>query len=181
MRINQLLSLQRDELRKAYKTTKSPYEKPRYHALWLVSGGGKHKDVCGIVDIKEKTLLRWIALYKKGGIGALRDRPQPGNNRVLSREQKNEIKGVLEKKTPEDMGYKGPFWNVETLRHLVRDRFQVTYKTSDSYRRLFHDCGFTFHKPEKVNRKQNPHMRKRFEENLKKNSKNTGEKIVWYW
>ena len=54
-------------------------------------------------------------------------------------------------------------------------------KSEISYHNLFKFCGFSYHKPNKVNKRQNPHMRQRFEDVLKKSSNGAIEKIVWSW
>ena len=137
--------------------------------------------VVDFFDIHIKTLDEWQRAFKKQGVDGLRTQPPPGNNHKLSREQKEEIKDTINTKGPGNFSLEGKFWSVPALRQYVRKQYKVIYKSNDSYRRLFNFCGFSFHKPDKVNKKQNPHMRKQFEETLKKSSNGTYEKLVWYW
>ena len=70
---------------------------------------------------------------------------------------------------------------MKLLQEWVQKEYGVSYQSDQSYRNLFQEAGFSFHKPEKVHQNQDPHRRQRFEEQLKKNFRNTGEKMVWYW
>ena len=181
MRINKLPKSQVKALENAFRKSKDTREKIRFQALWLSARGYKRKEVAQITSSGESSIRHWITAYNKRSIGGLKSKPQTSHNYKLTQEQRNEVKKIITKKSPKDLGYGKKFWSIPLLRRLVKDKFKVGYKSKESYRRLFHDCGFTFHKPNKANKKQNPHRRKRFEDILKKNSNSTVEKIVWYW
>jgi transposase len=168
-------------LHQAFKTAKKGREKVRYQALWLLTQGYTRAQVCKVQDLGSRTLAEWVLRYNKYGLESLRMKPQPGNYRQLTNEQKQQIKNLITHSSPEQLGLVGKFWNRVTLRQLVTSRFQVTYRSWESYRKLLHWCGFSFHKPNKVNQRRNPHLVRRFEDNLKKSSGGTEEKIVWYW
>jgi transposase len=165
----------------AYQTTRNIHEKDRYQALRLLSQGYKRQEVAAILGKSHQALGEWVTTYHQKGLEGLREKRNTGNHRKLTREQKDQMTKILKEKTPEQCGYSGKFWTVEGLKTLVKDTQGVTYKSPQSYRNLFHDAGLSFHKPEKVHKNQSPYRRKRFEEELKKNSQSTGEKIVWYW
>lgn len=169
------------ELEGAFRRTKDGREKLKYHALWLLARGYKRAEVINIVGKDKNTLGRWVTVYNRDGLLGLRNKPQPGNHRKLTKQQKDQIKELLNTKTPKALGYDGRFWSIELLKRLVKDKFGVIYQSRESYRKLFIYCGFSYHKPDKENKKRNPHMVKRFEDNLKKDSRGIRKKIVWYW
>lgn len=148
--------------------TKDSHEKDRARAIIKLIGGRKRADVADFFDVNIKTVDEWIRKFKLKGVNGLRTKPQKGNNRELTGEQKKEIKKTINSKTPKDVGLEERFWNVPLLKAYVKKQYGITYKSPVSYRSLFAYCGFTYHKPNKVNKKQSPHMRKRFEETLKK-------------
>lgn len=170
-----------DELKTFLKTTRRPDERDRARAVLKLIEGQKRQTVANFFDIHIKTLDEWQRAFKRQGLNGLRTQSPLGNNHKLSREQKEAIKAVINSKGPNNFGLEGKFWTVPALRQYVKKEYNIIYKSTDSYRRLFDFCGFSFHKPDKVNKKQNPHMRKRFEEVLKKSSNGTCEKLVWYW
>lgn len=169
-----------NKLKTFLKTTKRSKERERARAvLKLIEGRGR-KDVADFFDIHIKTLDEWQRAFKKQGISGLRIR-STSNNYKLTLMQKEEIKSILNSKNPEQLKLKGKFWTVDNLKQYVREQYKVIYQSADSYRRLFKFCGFSYHKPNKINKRQNPHIRKRFEDVLKKSSNGTTEKIVWSW
>ena len=181
MRIKNLAKAQKKEIKRAYKTAKNASEKIRYQSLKLLTEGYGRKEVIEIAGISRQALGQWVTVYNKQGVEGLREKRTTGNNRKLTGDQKNSIAKIIKNNSPEECGLEGKFWTVELLKKLVKKEHGIVYKDSQSYRNLFSYAGFSFHKPEKVNKNRKPHMRRRFEQDIKKNSKNTGEKIVWYW
>lgn len=185
MRITQLSKEAVGELEKAFRKEKSGKQKIRYQALLLLTKGFKRKQVGEIVGISPGRIRQWVTMYNRNGLLGLLLKKTPGNHHLLTKEQKETIKDLITTHTPKELGLidlEGKFWNIPLLRELVRQKFNVTYETHDSYRRLLIWCGFSFHKPAKVNLRQNKHSKVRFEETLKKDSR-TGvvEKIRWSW
>lgn len=182
MRITQLSKEAVGELERAFRKEKNGKQKIRYQALLLLAKRFKRKQVGEIVGISPGRIRQWVSLYYKSGLDGLLLKSAPGNHRLLTNIQKQAIKDLITTHTPEQLGLTGKFWNIPLLKELVIKEFGLMYQHQDSYRRLLHWCGFSFHKPKKVNYKQSEHMRVRFEETLKKDSK-TGvvEKIKWSW
>lgn len=185
MRITQLSKEMVGDLEKAFRKEKNGKQKIRYQALLLLAKEFKRKQVGEIVGISPGRIRQWVSMYHRNGLLGLLLKKTPGNHHLLTKEQKAIIKDLITTHTPKDLGLielEGKFWNIPLLRELVKQQFNLTYKTQDSYRRLLLFCGFSFHKPAKVNQRQSEHMRVRFEEILKKDSK-TGvvEKIKWSW
>lgn len=168
-------------LEKAFKKAKDGREKTRCQALWLLTQGYTRKQAAKITGKSIHTLGKWVAAYNQHGLAGLANKPQPGNHHRLTKDQKLKVKRLIRQHSPDQLGYEGKFWNIPLLKKLVKDVFKVSYECQESYRRLFHFCGFSFHKPAKVNRKRDPHMVKRFEDKLKKDSRGIRDKIVWYW
>jgi transposase len=155
-------------LENAYKKARKVREQKRLQALRLLAKGYKRKEVQEIIGISKQALGDWVTKYHKNGLARLRDKPQPGNHHKLTIQQKQTIKELVTTKTPQELGYRGRFWSKESLQRLVKDKFSVTYRSMDSYYRLFALCGFTSHKPDKVNKWQSVSSKKEFEERLKK-------------
>lgn len=182
MRINQLSKEAVDELGKAFKKERNGRQKARYQAVWLLAKGWKRIQAAEVVGLSPDRIRQLVTLYHKRGLLGLRLKPAPGNHHLLTIVQKKHLKNLIKAHSPEDLGLVGKFWSIPLLRELVKKETGLTYKDQDSYRRLFIFCGFTFHKPKKVNQRQSEHMKVRFEEILKKDSE-TGvvEKIRWSW
>jgi len=170
-----------DALGAAYKQAKKGREKERLHALWLLARGYKRREVQEIVGVSKQSLGSWVTTYGKQGIDGMKEKPQPGNHHKLTKEQKETIKELITTKTPEEAGLEGKFWDTEQLKKLVRKKFEIQYTSYSSYYELFKFCGFTYHKPDKVNKKQTLSSKEAFEEKLKKDWRSTARKMGWYW
>jgi len=169
------------EVKHFLKKTKNIHEKDRARAIVNLIEGKSRKTVADFLEVNIATVDQWQRKFRRYGIEGLKSKPQKGNRHLLTRKQKDEVKQTIKGKRPEEMGLEGKFWNVPLLKAYVKNAYHVTYRSPASYRRLFAYCGFTFHKPVNVNRKQRGHARKRFEVTLKKRSDGIKEKAVWYW
>ena len=168
-------------LEKAYRLEKEPRAKVRFHALWLVSRRYRQKHTAAIIGRSALTIREWVTAYLGQGLDGIRAKPQTGNHRLLTDDQKHAIGRLIRDKTPTQVGLRGDFWNIPTLKQLVKRDYNVRYQHPEAYRRLLRFCGLTYHQPAKVNRKQNPHLVRRFEDKLKKDSTGMPVKMVWYW
>lgn len=180
-KLTQTPQSQINKLKTFLKTTKRPKERERARAVLKLIEGRQRKDVADFFDIHVKTLDEWQRAFKKQGISGLRIQGSTSNNYKLTSAQKEKIKLILNSKNPEQLELKGKFWTTDNLKQYIKKQYKVIYQSTDSYRRLFKFCGFSYHKPDKINKRQNPHMRQRFEDVLKKSSNGAIEKIVWSW
>lgn len=184
--MTQLAKLPQNEIKALERFVQNTKRKDEYRrgaALLKLSSGKRRKEVADFFNVNVKTLDEWQRIFKKQSVNGLKTTPQKGNNKMLSKQDKLAIKKVINQSSPEELKLdkKAKFWTIDFLKKYVQREYGVVYKDDESYRRLFKFCGFTYHKPNKVNKKQNSHMQKRFEETLKKSSNGTEEKIVWYW
>lgn len=181
MRLKQLPREQLRALEIAFRKARNPTEQLRYQAIRLAAKGFSRKQICEITGKSPRCIGGWIAAHNRQGLEGLKNKKQPGNHHLLTRTQKATIKQLITTNTPEELSLIGKFWTIPFLETLVYQQFHVRYKDQDSYRRLLHWCGFSYHKPDKVNIRQKEHMKKRFEETIKKGSGGITEKIAWYW
>lgn len=170
-----------EKLKLFFKSTKRPDERDRARAVLKLVEGKTRMEVAQFLGINVKTLDKWQKAFRGLGINGLRTVPQKGNNNKLPLKSKEAIKKTINKKSPEELRLKGKFWTVALLKQYVKNKYAVTYKAAESYQRLFKYCGFSFHKPDKVNKRQDRHMRRRFEMDLKKSSDGISQKAAWYW
>lgn len=164
-----LTHLKETELKEQFQKSKDVRIRERSQAILLRNKGYKVKEVADILGRSIATIKLWTQLYKKGDLENLKPKPQLGNNRKLTREQKDKINQDLDTKTPNDFGYDRRFWTVKLLKKHVRKKYSVVYKSERSYHALFKYCGFSVHRPTKKDRRQDEAKVKEFEEELKKN------------
>jgi len=168
------------ELKATYHETKEVKIRDKCQAILLKNMGYSLEEISNILDVHTRTIKIWTRLYREGGLKKLKPKPQPGNNRKLTKKQKEEIKTEINNNTPEKLGYSGRFWTIDFLKDHVRKRYSVEFQSDRSYHALFEYSGFTFHRPTKKDRRQDKSKVKEFEEEIKKNSKKLTN-ILLYW
>ncbi len=142
---------------------------------------GSSNGLVGERPLRLHCIDNWILRFKRNGIEGLFDKPQAGNHRKLTIKQKEELKQLITTNTPEQFSFEGKFWNPVLVSRLIKQQYTISYHPEPS-RRLLHAFGFTFHKPEKVNKRQKTGDKLRFEEKLKKDSETGVEEVIrWYW
>jgi len=110
---------------------------------------------------EERTVYRWIQSYKRNGIGSI----FPGyyqneNASKLSKKQKEEIKEILER---ED--FPADYWSMGELKNYVSARFDVEYKSDQSYYGIFSMCNYSYKLPSLFNiRRDEEFVEKRMQE-----------------
>lgn len=153
--------------------TLSKQEYIRIQAVLLNKKGYALKKIVDITQKSEDAIENWITAYNKNGLKSLRTKPQTGiHNSKLTNEQKDSIKKLIINHSPSEYKYNGDFWSVPLLKQLIKDTYNVTYKTAKAYRDLFNYCGFSYQKAEYIDHRkdsgQTEHFKKRFEKKLKK-------------
>lgn len=159
---------ERRSLQHQYKVEKHHKMKERYQMLLLSDQG---KSIADVADIVRKTTRRVsdiLHAYERNGMHGITLKPQPGNHRKLTSKQRKIITTLL-KRTPRSYGIDALFWNVHALHTLIQERFSVVYATPPSYRALLYESGFSFHRPEKKYREQNPNVVRKWLIDAKKN------------
>jgi transposase len=118
------------QLKQFLKATMRPDERDRARAILELIEGKRRKEVADFFDITLTTLGEWQQKFKKYGAEGLRTKPQQGNRYKLRGKQKEDIKRVINKQTPSELGFHGAFWTVPLLRAYVKQAYSVSYKSN---------------------------------------------------
>ena len=128
-----------------YKDMKgNGHERQRYHALLLLHQGYSQREVAVILLVDEETVGRWVRQYQERGLGGLRNEVGWGGEhgqRELSTEQVEELQRVLGTEAMAGTQV-GSGWTNKAVRHLLGERFGVTYGKS-GVRKLFAHLGWS--------------------------------------
>lgn len=129
------------------ETSKKEYI--RIKGVELSDRGFKREEIASILGVSVYAVRDWILTYRKYGIEGLRTKKRKNNSREkLTWEQKNEIKSILKKDKPKDVGLKEEFWDVATIAALVKRQYGVIYESIRSYQRLLAYCGYSYQRVE---------------------------------
>ena len=83
------------QLEALYKAEKESQRRTRLHALWLVRLGHTVQSVASLVSIHARTIQRWLAWYRQGGLAEVlghRHGGHGGRRARLSEAEENQLK-----------------------------------------------------------------------------------------
>lgn len=146
---------QKQELLKVKKQNQSSVIKDRAHTILLRDQGKKIKEIANVLFRSETFVKESIKSYLSGGIFSIQKHHKGGNSKKLTKEEKEELKKMLEKE-PKEYGFNQSFWSIDLLKIFVEKQFKVFYKSNQSYYDLFKYCGFSFQKPKTKDLRQDP-------------------------
>lgn len=105
--------------------------------------------------------------YLENGILAIKDKRTKKTKELLTGKQKQEVADILTTKTPKDFDYDSNFWTTGILGDLIKQRYNVQYKSKTSYYLIFKKAKFSYHKPGRVYEKRNEQEVKQWREKTK--------------
>src|SRR5690349_15600697 len=109
-----------------YRRERRPDARPRLHGLWLVRTGKTTREASEVLGVEERTVQRWLAWYRAGGLAPLEGRHagSQGAPSYLTAEQKTEL--------AEEVAT-GRFRTAAEIRAWVRERWGVSYTEGGMY------------------------------------------------
>ena len=124
--------------------------------MWLYGTGYSVAQIREVTGCSRTSLMEWCRRYRTQGMDGLRDQRVGGNRAKLTSDQRQELHTKLHQYTPRQVfgpqaaTPNGQFWTVPDLRRAMQRWFGITWDSLTSYRSLFHACGFTYQRTQKV-------------------------------
>jgi transposase len=130
----------------------------RLRALRGVELGFSEADMADVLGVSRDTVCRWWTAYASGGVEALpheRSGRPLGSGRLLSDEQSSQIRSLIDKNTPEQLGIHSALWTRRAVGELIHKELNIHLadRTVGEYLRRW---GYTPKKPRRHARKQDP-------------------------
>lgn len=122
-------------------------EQRRRHAIELLKQGHAPVEVARIVGVDRRSVRRWNASHRRGGLRALRSRPNTGRPTKLDAAAKTQLREVLISGA-RSTGYPTDLWTCPRVAEVIRDLFGVYYHV-DHLPRLLRSLGFSPQKPQR--------------------------------
>ena len=109
-----------------YRRERRADVRPRLHGLWLVRTGKTTREVAEVLGVDERTVQRWLAWYRAGGLAPLEGRHAQGQGApsFLTPEQRAELS---------DEVATGRFRTAAEIRRWVGERWGVGYTEGGMY------------------------------------------------
>jgi transposase len=137
-----------EELRQRYRQETNAQRRTRLHALWLLRQGKSISEVSKLVGVHYRTLQRWIAWYREGGIEAVLTRVtghhatgQPPKLTSLQRSVlRQRVASGAYRSVPEVVRWVEQYWGIRYTyqgMYSLLKRYQAALKRPDA--ELAHD------------------------------------------
>jgi transposase len=109
-----------------YRRERRADVRPRLHGLWLVRTGKTTREVAEVLGVDERTVQRWLAWYRAGGLAPLEERHAQGKGAApfLTAEQQADLAGEVET---------GRFRTAAEIRAWVQERWGISYTEGGMY------------------------------------------------
>ena len=113
-------------LRARYRRGRRADVRPRLQGLWLVRTGRTTREAAEVVGVEERTVQRWLAWYRAGGLAAVEGRHAGGRGAdpFLAAEQQADL--------AEEVAT-GRFRAAAEIRRWVQERWGVAYAEGGMY------------------------------------------------
>jgi transposase len=113
-------------LRERYRPERRADVRPRLQGLWLVRTGRTTREVAEVVGVEERTVQRWLAWYRAGGLASVEGRHAAGRGApsFLTVEQRSGLA---------DEVATGRFRTAAEIRRWVQERWGVEYTEGGMY------------------------------------------------
>jgi transposase len=155
-------------------------EQIRVQAVLLKLKGYSHKDIQDI-SLKSKDAIKgWITAFNQNGIAGLKNQPvTKPRNYVLTKQQKDKIKQLIIKHSPEHFKLTDEFWSVAAIKQLIKGKFKVEYKSRKAYIELLKYCGLSYQKVEFKDSRADEGYKQDMKLRLKKKLKKGVLRMYW--
>jgi len=115
-------------------------------AIQRVLGGEPVALVTQSFGLGDKTIYRWLKMYKDGGFEALAPKARTGRNRKLDPLEEEEVKRWVVGGDPRQYGFDFGLWTRQIVCDLIWDRFGVEMSVT-AVGNLLHRLGLTPQRP----------------------------------
>jgi transposase len=140
----------------------------------------KEKEIAIILMRDLSTIQRWISEFYKIRLASLHSfKLGNENSSKLTREQKEEIKRILQEPVTEDSDLPKRFWDVPRLREYVSTQFSVEYDSRQSYHYLLKFSNLSFKYPERRDIRRNEELVQERMKEVKTETENILRKSDW--
>lgn len=128
---------------------RSGTEAMRVLAIILFDSGSDSEFIKNLTEYDRKYAASLRRKYIKRGITSLNDRKGKKPRALLTKGQREEVIKNIKALTPKAFGIDTDYWTTSILAALIKEQYNVQYKSRTPISILFKEARFTYHKPDK--------------------------------
>src|SRR5262245_933609 len=115
-----------EALKAAYQAERDPSLRTRLHGLWLLRGGWTLSATAGALGVHYRSVVRWAAWYRRGGLAGVRAHRMGGTGQAAFLSEEAEAEVAAEVAT-------GRFRTGAEIGAWIRERYGVSYTLGGVY------------------------------------------------
>lgn len=146
----------------------SPLKLKRALSIKMIKSGFTIENVCNLLDVKKSFVEKWRAIYNREGALHIEPNYKGSKGFLTSVELENVISYIKTKNT----------CHVDELISYIKDKYDFTYKSKQSYYDILKQAGMSWKKTEKVNPKKDNELVENKKKEIKKKLQDRKEEIL---
>jgi len=130
------------------------------------------ENICDLIGVKKSFIEKWRAIYNREGVKHLNPKYKGSKGFLTDAQLDNIISFINTKNT----------CHIDELISYIKDKYDFSYKSKQSYYDILTKAGMSWKKTEKVNPKKDDELVAQKKEEIKKNFKNVKKKYspgIW--
>lgn len=136
------------ELQEVVRKSKSTIEVKRAQAIMFINDKCNEVTIRIMTGYSKSTASALRKKYQKKGFEGIKARERTPK-KLLTKSQLAEIVQAVQETLPNQHDINADFWTTSILALFIKIKYNVVYKSKNSYRLIFKDAHFTYHKPDK--------------------------------
>lgn len=121
-------------------------ELARAQAIYMYETGVPQDLIERLTGFKRTAIFKWRKRFVDKGIESLLEKKKKPKALLTQGQIKQILKAITEE-SPRQYGYEANHWTTSILAHLIKEQYDVQYKTKRPIYLLFKKAKFTYHKP----------------------------------
>ena len=118
------------------KLSREALEQLRINSVMRVEAGESPEIVIKSIGFERTCIYKWIAIYRYGGLDALKSRKATGRKPILSGEQLMKLFSIVKNETPEQYEFPFALWTVAIIRDVIKRVFNISMSEVSVWRTL---------------------------------------------
>ena len=170
----QLKNYSSAQIKEYFKTEEKYTIGIRLYAVYQVSKGVSTRKLEELYNTSFKQIANWVHQFDNEGIDGLKNKPKSGRISKLNEKQKQRIKKLVLKESPEKYGYETATWTGPLLIDWIKKNYSIEYKKAQIYN-IMKKMNLTFQKGKGIYPEADKVQQKEFVRDIKKTSKSKEE------
>ena len=140
-----------DELSQFIQGNPDPRELKRALAVKMVLQDYRHRKIQTVLQVSSGFISKWTQAFRQRGVKGLQLQHK-GSTGYLDDGERLAVVQWLKQKN---------YWNLQELQAYLENRYDVVFRSLQSYYELFHVAGISWKKTQKRNPKKDPELVKK--------------------